>query len=81
MQSKYVVLLTPLNKVWYRFGIFLGSFISPVVMAIVFFLVITPTGILVRLSGNNLLRLKKEKKIKSYWIKKKHYKTSMKNQF
>ena len=73
-------ILTPLNKVWFRFGIFLGNFIAPVVMGIVFFLVVTPTGIIMRIFGKDLLNLKKNKS-KSYWIEKKDLKSDMKNQF
>ena len=72
-------LLTPLNKIWFKFGILLGKFVSPIVMGIIFFLVVTPTGYIMRLIGKDLLRLKKNKN--SYWIKKVNYKTTMKNQF
>ena len=74
-------ILTPLNKIWFKFGILLGKFISPIVMGIVFFLVVTPTGLIMRLIGSNLLALKKDNNKNTYWIKKKDYKTSMKNQF
>ena len=74
-------ILTPLNKIWFKFGIFLGNFISPIVMGIVFFLVVTPIGFIMRLMGKNLLGLKKDNNKKSYWIKKSNYKTSMKKQF
>ena len=74
-------LLTPLNKAWNQFGILLGNFIAPIVMGIIFFLVVTPTGLVVRVMGKDLLRLKKNKDKKTYWIHKDYYKTSMKNQF
>ena len=74
-------ILTPLNKAWFRFGIFLGNFIAPIIMGIVFFCVVTPTGLVMRLLGKNLLMLKKDKDKNTYWIKKNKYKTSMKNQF
>ena len=74
-------ILTPLNKAWFKFGIFLGNFIAPIIMAIVFFFIVTPTGLLMRFLGKNLLMLKKDKNINTYWIKKNKYKTSMKNQF
>ena len=74
-------ILTPLNKAWFRFGIFLGNFIAPIIMGIVFFFVVTPTGLIMRFLGKNLLMLKKDKNINTYWIKKNKYKTSMKNQF
>ena len=74
-------ILTPLNKLWFKFGIILGKFVSPIVMGIVFFFVVTPTGIIMRLSGKNLLGLKKDIKKDTYWIKKNNYLSSMKNQF
>ena len=74
-------ILTPLNKAWLKFGIFLGNFIAPIIMGIVFFFVVTPTGLIMRLLGKNLLMLKKDKDKSTYWIKKNKYKTSMKNQF
>ena len=52
-------LLTPLNKLWFKFGIFLGSIVSPVVMGLVYFLVVVPIGLFMRLLGKDLL--KKEK--------------------
>ena len=74
-------ILTPLNKLWFKLGIFLGNFISPIVMALVFFLVVTPTGIIMRLSGKNLLRINKMKNVKTYWIKVDRKNSSMRNQF
>ena len=74
-------ILTPLNKLWFKFGIILGKFVAPIVMGIVFFLVVTPTGIIMRLTGKNLLGLKKDIKKDTYWIKKDNYISSMKNQF
>ena len=73
-------ILTPLNKLWFKFGIFLGNFIAPIVMGIIFFLVVTPTGIIMKLLGKDLIKLKKSNE-KSYWIEKKKIKSSMKNQF
>ena len=74
-------LLTPLNKAWNQFGILLGNFIAPIVMGIIFFLVVTPTGLILRLMRKDVLRLKKNKDKKTYWIHKNGYKTSMKKQF
>ena len=74
-------LLYPLNKLWNYLGIFLGVLVSPIVMGIVFFLVVTPTGLIIRLFRKDLLRLKKNKSIKSYWINKEKIKSTMKNQF
>ena len=73
-------ILTPLNKVWFAFGIFLGNIVAPTVMAIVFFLIVMPTGLIVKFFGKNLLGLKKKSNKKTYWIKK-EYKSLMKDQF
>tara|TARA_Y100000741_G_scaffold124998_1_gene94225 strand:- start:454 stop:837 length:384 start_codon:yes stop_codon:yes gene_type:complete len=73
-------ILTPLNKLWFRFGIFLGKIISPVIMGIIFFLVVTPIGLFMRLLRKDLLNLRYNKK-KSYWIEKNGPKSKMKNQF
>ncbi|MDC2970138.1 SxtJ family membrane protein [Candidatus Pelagibacter sp.] len=72
--------LTPLNKLWFKFGLFLGKIISPLVMGFIFFAVVTPIGILMRILGKDLLNLKYNKK-KSYWIEKTGPKSKMKNQF
>ena len=72
-------ILTPLNKLWFKFGIFLGKIISPIIMGIIFFLVVTPIGLLMRLLGKDLINLKYNNN-KSYWIEKKGPKSKMKNQ-
>ena len=73
-------ILLPLNLIWFRFGIFLGKIVSPFVMGVIFFLVVTPTGLIMRLLGKDLLNLKFNDN-ESYWIKKKGPKSKMKNQF
>ena len=73
-------ILTPLNKFWFKFGIFLGKIISPVIMGVIFFLVVTPIGLIMRLLGKDVLNLKYNKN-KSYWIEKTELKSKMKNQF
>ena len=73
-------ILTPLNKIWFKFGLLLGRFISPIVMGTIFFFVVTPIGFLMRIIGKDLLNLKFNKE-KSYWIEKKGPKSKMKNQF
>ena len=73
-------LLTPLNKLWFKFGLFLGKIISPLIMGAIFFIVVTPIGILMRLLKKDLLNLKYEKK-ESYWVEKIEPKSKMKNQF
>jgi hypothetical protein len=73
-------LLSPLNKIWFKFGIFLGRIISPIIMGIIFFLVVTPIGFIMRILGKDLLNLKYSDN-QSYWIKKSDLKSKMKNQF
>ena len=73
-------ILTPFNKLWFEFGILLGKIISPLVMGIIFFLVVTPIGLTMRLFGKDVLNLKYNKN-KSYWIEKNGPKSKMKNQF
>lgn len=74
-------ILYPLNKIWMKFGYLLGAIIAPIVMALIFFGVVTPTGIFMKIIGKDLLNLKKKKNKKTYWIKKEKLKSSMKNQF
>ena len=74
-------LLNPLNKIWFNFGILLGKMISPLIMGIIFFLIITPIGVIMRVFGKDILSLKYNKKNKSYWIEKNGPKSKMKNQF
>ena len=73
-------ILNPLNKLWFKFGIFLGKIISPLVMGIIFFLVVTPIGLLMRLLNKDLLNLRFNNN-GSYWIEKTELKSKMKNQF
>jgi len=72
--------LTPLNRLWFKFGIFLAKFVSPIVMALVFFGVVTPTGLLMKLFKKDVLKLKTDNS-ETYWIKRSSEKSSMKNQF
>ena len=73
-------ILTPLNRLWFKFGLLLGRFISPLIMGIIFFVVVTPIGIMMRLLKKDLLNLKYNKK-ETYWIDKSGPKSKMKNQF
>ena len=73
-------LLSPLNKIWFKFGIVLGKIISPIIMGVIFFLVVTPIGFIMRVFGKDVLNLKYNKN-KSYWIEKNDPKSKMKNQF
>ena len=72
--------LNPLNKLWFKFGILLGKVFSPVIMGIIFFLIVTPIGLLMRLLNKDLLNLKFNYN-STYWIEKTEPKTKMKNQF
>jgi polyferredoxin len=72
--------LTPFNLIWFKFGILLSKIISPIIMSLIFFCVVTPTGLLMKLFRKDLLNLKKNKNKKSYWIERKT-KSEMKNQF
>jgi hypothetical protein len=74
-------ILTPLNKLWFKFGVILGKIISPIIMGIIFFLVVTPIGLIMKVLGKDLLRLKYNKKDNTYWIEKNGPKSKMKNQF
>ena len=78
LNSKF---LNPLNKLWYKFGIFLGSIISPIVMGIVFFIVVTPVGLIMRFLGKDLLRINKSKFVSTYWINREKQTNTMKKQF
>jgi len=73
-------ILTPLNKIWFKFGIQLGKIISPLVMSVIFFFVVTPIGLIMRLLRKDLLNLKFNNK-ESYWIENNGSKSKMKNQF
>ena len=71
--------LTPLNLLWFKFGMLLGRVVSPIIMGLVFFGVVTPTGLIMKIFKKDLLKLKRSEK-KSYWIERKT-KSEMKNQF
>ena len=73
-------LLNPLNIVWVKFGELLGRIIAPIVMAIIYFIIVTPIGLFMRLIGKDLLNLKFSKS-NTYWIKREKKVGSMKKQF
>ena len=77
MNSK---ILTPLNKIWVKFGEFLGRIIAPIVMAIIYFFILTPISLILRIFGKDLLNLKFSKE-KSYWTKREKNIGSMDKQF
>ena len=74
-------LLNPLNLLWFKFGILIGSVMAPIVMGVVFFLVVTPTGLIMKMFGKKMLDNKFDKNKKSYWIIRDKKTSSMKNQF
>jgi hypothetical protein len=73
-------ILTPFNILWFKFGILLGKIVSPTIMGIIFFLVVTPIGLFMRSIGKDVLNLKYNNN-KTYWIEKSGPKSKMKNQF
>ena len=73
-------ILTPLNKIWFKFGLILGKIVSPIIMGVIFFFVVTPIALLMKLLQKDLLNLKFNKN-KTYWIEKSGPKSKMKNQF
>ena len=74
-------LLSPLNEIWIKFGEILGRVIAPLIMALVYFLILTPISLLVRAFGIDLLGLKYSKQQNSYWIKRKKEIGTMDKQF
>jgi hypothetical protein len=74
-------LLKPLNLIWFKFGLFLGKFIAPIIMGIVYFMVVFPTFLLLKMFKRNYLNIKYERNKSSYWINVKDKNTTMKDQF
>ena len=74
------VLVLP-KKLWFKFGLLMGSIVAPIVMTLVYFVTVVPTGLIMRLLGKDLLKQKLDKHAKSYWIERKEPMGSMKNQF
>ena len=74
-------ILTPLNKGWIKFGEILGRIIAPIVMAVVYFLILTPISLFVRLFGKDLIGMKFNYNLKSYWIKREKNLGTMDKQF
>ena len=73
--------LKPLNSLWFKLGILLGSIISPIVMFLIFFLIVYPIGLFMKIFGKEVLKLKIDKNSNSYWEKRSNVNQSMKNQF
>ena len=74
------ILVLP-NKLWFKFGLLIGSIVAPIVMAFVYFVTVLPTGLIMRLLGKDLLKQNLDKNAKSYWVKRSEPMGSMKNQF
>ena len=74
-------ILTPFNKLWMRLGAILGIIVSPIVMGVVYFGIITPIGLIMKLFGKDVLNLKLDKNKKTYWTLKKKIPSKMKDQF
>ncbi len=60
--------LRPLNRLWHRFGLLLARFMNPLVLGLLFYFVITPIGLIMRMAGKDPLRLRRQPKSDSYWI-------------
>ena len=74
-------ILGPLNKLWFMFGILLGRFFSPIIIALIFFSIIVPISFLMKIFNKDILELKFDQKKKTYWKLKPSPKSTMKNQF
>ena len=74
-------LLKPLNLIWFKFGLFLGKLIAPIIMGIVYFIVVFPTFLILKLFKRNYLNIKYEKNKSSYWINVENKQTTMRDQF
>ena len=75
------IFLTPLNFLWFNFGLFLGKFISPLVLGVVYFIVVFPTSLILKIFKKNYLNIKFNKNTHSYWINIKNKTSSMEDQF
>ena len=61
-------LLAGINRLWIKLGVLLGKVVSPIVLGVLFYCVLTPVGSIMRLTGKDALRLKRDHSMKSYWI-------------
>lgn len=75
------ILLTPLNLIWFKLGILLGKIFAPVIMGLIYFVVVYPTNLLLKIFKNNYMGIKFNKKMETYWVNVEKNKTSMKDQF
>jgi|TARA_B100000787_G_C16017910_1_gene217155 predicted membrane protein len=75
------ILLTPLNSIWFKFGLLLGKIFAPVVMGIVYFVVVYPTNLLLKIFKNDHMGIKYNKEMETYWVNVKNNESNMKDQF
>ena len=74
-------ILGPLNRVWFIFGNKIGSIVSKIIMSLIYITTVVPIGLILKMFRKDLLKLKKNKDIKTYWIKKEKNNSSIENQF
>ena len=73
--------LTFPNKLWFKFGMLIGHLVTPILMALIYFIAVLPTGLIMRILGKDLINTRLDKKTKSYWIIRDEKMGPMKNQF
>lgn len=73
--------LAPFNRAWFRFSLLLTKFVSPIMMGVVYFLLITPMGLFARMRGRKLLELERDPNVDSYWKPADETKSKFENQF
>ena len=69
------------NKLWFKFGLIMGNIVSPIVMSLIYFSILTPIGLVLKLCGKDLLNERLDKNKSSYWNKRKNPIRSMRDQF
>jgi len=74
-------LLTPLNKVWIKFGYLLGKFVSPIILTLIYFVIIFPTKLILKICNKDILDLNLNKEAKTYWKRKEESISNMNKQF
>ena len=74
-------MLTIPNQLWFKFGMLIGHLVTPILMALIYFIAVLPTGLIMRILGKDLINTRLDKKAKSYWIIRDEKMGPMKNQF
>ncbi len=80
LSSFFSVYLTSLKIIWIKIGTFIGLFISPLIIAVIFFLVVTPISLLLKLLNKDILNLRFNGD-NTYWRERKNYTVNMEKQF